>query len=137
MGHARRRKVRDVLRTLLLSLVIGGSAFAQTLTKPPTVLKHVEPIAPQGDGGPGPSGTVVMEIDIGTDGKVMEARVTQSAGPAFDEAALTAIKQFEFTPAEIDNGPPRCASRTSMHLRAGPAGRRGAERACPTPACRW
>ena len=105
-----------MLRTLLLTLLIGGSAFAQTLTKPPTVLKHVEPLAPQGDGGPGPTGTVVMEVDIGPDGKVMEARVTQTAGAALDQAALAAIKQFEFTPAEIDNAPAAVRIQYSMEF---------------------
>lgn len=46
-----------------------------------------------------------MEVDIGADGKVMDLRVVGSGGPSFDEAALAAVRQFEFSPAEVDGVP--------------------------------
>ncbi len=71
----------------------------------PTLVKQVDPVFPASrqDGGVG--ATVVMEIDIGVDGKVMEVKVISSGGPEFDEAAVTAAKQLEFTPAEFDGKP--------------------------------
>ena len=82
-----------------------GDAGAGVLTKPPAILKQVDaPFPPEAlDAGVG--GTVVMEVDIGADGKVLDARVVQSAGPAFDGSALSAVKQFEFSPAEVDGQP--------------------------------
>ena len=45
-------------------------------------------------------------ITIGLDGKVPDAKVLQTSGfPAMDESALTTIRQFEFTPAELDGKP--------------------------------
>lgn len=92
-------------RALFLVVLLAASAFAQTQPKLPTLVKQVEPIFPasQQDGGVG--ATVVMEIDIGVDGKVTDVRVVQSAGADFDEAALTAARQLEFTPAEFDGKP--------------------------------
>ncbi|HEY0880730.1 MAG TPA: TonB family protein, partial [Archangium sp.] len=92
-----------MLRLIVVLALFSASAFAQTLTKPPTLVKQVEPALP--DAGVTTPGTVVMEVDLGLDGKVLDARVTSGLAPDLDAAALTAIKQFEFTPAEIDGKP--------------------------------
>lgn len=75
------------------------------LTKAPTLLKQVDAPFPPSMLDAGVGGTVVMEVDIGPDGRVLEARVVTGAAPAFDEAALAAVKQFEFSPAEVDGQP--------------------------------
>ena len=92
-----------VIRLALLLALCASSALAQTLTKPPTLLKRVEPLAP--DGGITTPGTVVMEVDLGPDGKVLDVRIAQGLNPELDAAAMIAIKQFEFTPAELDDQP--------------------------------
>lgn len=88
----------------LLSLlaVLGASSV---LTKPPTLTKSVEPTFPAEAADAGTGGVVVMELDIGADGKVTQVKVVESAGPAFDEAALAAARQLEFSPAEVDGQP--------------------------------
>ena len=93
---------------LALALVLSFAALAQdagVLTRPPALVKDVQAIFPPQLLDAGASGTVVMEIDLGADGKVFDARVVQSAGEAFDEAALAAVRQFEFSPAEVDGVP--------------------------------
>jgi len=98
---------------LLLTLVTATAAFAQedagaatgVLTKAPALVKQVEAVFPVDMLDAGTGGTVEMEVDLGADGKVMDARVIQSAGAAFDFSALEAVKQFEFTPAEVDGQP--------------------------------
>ena len=89
---------------VLLALLLAQAPDAGTgvLTKAPTLLKQVDAVFPA-DAGTG--GTVVMEIDLGADGKVTDARVVQSAGADFDASALAAVRQFEFTPAEVDGQP--------------------------------
>jgi len=100
------------MRLLLLLLALVSSlAHAQAdggtgvLTKPPALLKEVEAVFPPELADAGVGGTVVMEVDVGEDGRVLDARVVGSAGAAFDEAALTAVRQFEFSPAEVDGRP--------------------------------
>ncbi len=96
---------------ILLVFLICGAALAQpdagtgVLTKPPSIAKQVEAVFPPQMLDAGTGGTVVMEIDLGADGKVMDARVIESAGAEFDFAALEAVRQFEFTPAEVDGKP--------------------------------
>jgi len=94
--------MRAVIRLLLLLALCGTGALAQTLTKPPTLLKQVEPDT--GDAGV-LTGTVIMEVDVGLDGKVLEVKVVNGLSPALDAAAVAAIRQFEFTPAELDHQP--------------------------------
>jgi TonB family protein len=92
------------------------------LTKAPSLKRFVEAPYPAEAEKAGLAGAVLMEIDIGADGKVGRAVVTQAAGHGFDEAAIEAVKQFEFDPAEIDNVPAavRVTYRYEFVLRAPP-----------------
>ena len=76
------------------------AAPAGTLTKPPELVQFVE--APFPESEKGHTGSVVLSVTIGKDGAVEDASVTESAGEAFDAAALTAVKAFVFSPAEVD-----------------------------------
>jgi len=86
--------------TLLASL--AGAAQAQPeptpppLT-PPRVLTFVEAARPAGVGDEGAA--VELDLTIGADGTLVDAKVAVSAGPAWDEAALEAIRRFTFAPA--------------------------------------
>ena len=44
---------------------------------------------------------VVLEIVVGSNGRVLSARVVRGAGDGLDEAALAAIKRYAFSPAKI------------------------------------
>lgn len=95
-----------MLRLLaLLAWLVGAGALAQTLTRAPTLLKQVDPVYPAEAVDAGVTAAVTLELDLGPDGKVSDARVVQSGGAPFDRAALEAIRQFEFTPAEVDGQP--------------------------------
>lgn len=105
---------------LLLGLLMSSVALAQadagtgTLTKPPELLHQVQPVFPPQMVDAGVGGRVTLEIDVGPDGRVMEARVAKSAGEAFDASALEAAGQFVFSPAEVDGAP--AAVRISFSL---------------------
>ena len=45
---------------------------------------------------------VVLEITIGKDGKVMDAKVIKSAGEDVDKLTLAAAKTWEYTPTKIN-----------------------------------
>ncbi|WP_223641973.1 TonB-dependent receptor domain-containing protein [Corallococcus sp. EGB] len=86
---------------------LAGDAGAPTgvLTKPPALLRQVEAAYPPDAAAQQLEGTVVMFIDISETGSVTNVEVTQPAGHGFDEAAVEAVKQFQFEPAEVDNVP--------------------------------
>jgi TonB family protein len=86
----------------------GGAEAAQLaskLTRPPELLQFVEAEYPDSERASGRSAAVVLQITISATGAVDEVSVSESAGPAFDEAALAAARQFVFRPAEIDGLP--------------------------------
>jgi protein TonB len=47
----------------------------------------------------------VLELLIDEKGKVRDAKIVSGPGFGLNEAALTAISQFKFSPAEVDGKP--------------------------------
>jgi len=70
----------------------------------PTKIKDVRPIYPPDAMSARIQGVVVIEVALDTEGHIHDARVLRSI-PELDEAALTAVRQWEFTPS-IVNGQP-------------------------------
>jgi TonB family protein len=87
------------------TLAQAAEQAAPQLTKPPALVTFVEAEYPEAERASGRSASVVLQITISATGTVEEATVTESAGPAFDQAALAAVQRFAFTPAEIDGKP--------------------------------
>jgi TonB family protein len=65
--------------------------------RPPTKIKHVDPVYPAIAKSARVSGTVVLEATIGPDGKVIDTRVVKSV-TLLDQAAIDAVQQWEYTP---------------------------------------
>src|SRR5450755_740050 len=103
-------------RTLALSLAltavvyaVSGGARAEDegpqVTKPPKLVKFVPAVYPKDKHDAHVTGSVLLSIEIGDDGKVGAVEVVKGAAPDFDAAAVAAAKQFIFEPAEIDHQP--------------------------------
>jgi len=107
---------------LLLSLLLPTLALAQlegarreevdagvhvpVLTQAPQMLQFVEAAWPPGAEAAGITGAEVkLNVTLAEDGSVADAVVTAPAGNGFDEAAVEAVRQFKFTPAEVDGVP--------------------------------
>lgn len=72
--------------------------------KAPVKVRHVPPIYPTIAQRAGVEGVVIIEAVVGTDGRVRQARVLRSQ-PLLDEAALTAVRQWEFSPTKLNGVP--------------------------------
>ncbi len=75
------------------------------LTKPPRLVHFEEAPYPESEKAAGRTASVILQIAITDKGTVEDAMVVETAGNAFDEAALAAVRKFVFEPAEIDNKP--------------------------------
>ncbi len=64
----------------------------------PTKIKDVRPVYPPEALAARIQGVVIVEVSLDTEGHVRGARILRSI-PELDEAALTAVRQWEFTPA--------------------------------------
>jgi protein TonB len=69
--------------------------------RPPRKIKDVRPLYPQIAVFHQAGGTVVIEITIGTDGRVQDARIVHSV-PQLDQAALEAVRQWEYEPTRVN-----------------------------------
>jgi TonB family protein len=67
---------------------------------PATKVKHVTPVYPAAAREAKIAGLVILEAQVDTDGRVSEVRVVRSI-PELDDAAIEAVKQWEYTPRRI------------------------------------
>jgi TonB family protein len=77
---------------------VGGNV------KTPTKVRDVRPLYPFDAQSARISGIVIVEATIDTDGHVYDAKVLRSI-PALDQAALDAVRQWEFTPTLLEGVP--------------------------------
>jgi protein TonB len=70
----------------------------------PTKIKDVNPLYPPIAQTARVQGTVIIEATIGVDGNVTDTRVLRSV-PLLDQAALDAVKQWQFTPTTLNRQP--------------------------------
>jgi TonB family protein len=75
------------------------------MTKPPELLQQVEAQYPPEALAQGLTASVRLIITIAADGTVADVQPTEPAGHGFDEAASAAVRQFRFSPAEVDGVP--------------------------------
>jgi TonB family protein len=106
---------------MLLSLCVASFAFAEdvdvvapsNLSKKPEVLKTVAPTGVT----PSLKGMVVVEVIIGKDGKVIDAKIKKSTLPDAEPACLEAIRLWQFKPGEREGAP--VATRINVPFRFG------------------
>ncbi len=89
----------------LLLLVAGRARAVEPVFTPPVLKEKVPAVYPPDAEAAGRQGTVLMELVVDADGKVVDAKVVASAGANFDEAALAAARQFRFEPGRADGKP--------------------------------
>jgi TonB family protein len=78
--------------------------------KAPKKIKDVRPVYPPIARQAGIAGVVIIETKVGADGFIEDARVLRSI-PLLDEAALDAVKQWQFEPPLV-NGQPTAVTMT-------------------------
>jgi TonB family protein len=71
---------------------------------PPKKIKDVQPVYPALAQSAHVTGAVTIEATIGSDGKVIDARVVHSI-PLLDQAALDAVQQWEYLPTMLNGKP--------------------------------
>ena len=96
-GAVRAGSLQDTLTVGRASpLRTGAGLFAKT--------KHVEPAYPEAAKAAGLGGVVILEATIDERGGVVNPRILRSI-PAFDQAVLDAVRQWEFVPTLVNGVP--------------------------------
>jgi protein TonB len=81
----------------------------------PERLKDVPPIYPPIAQSARVQGVVIVEIVIGTDGKVQDAKILRSI-PLLDEAALDAVRQWEYSVTQLKGTPVRVIMTATVNF---------------------
>jgi protein TonB len=82
----------------------------------PRRVKDVAPEYPQIARNARIEGIVIIQATIGTDGRVEDAKILRSR-PFLDEAALAAVRQWEYTPTLLNGVPVRLIMTVTVHFR--------------------
>lgn len=72
------------------------------LTRVPAFLRKIEPVYPLAEQRTGSQATVLAEVAIDDQGRVMAVKIAKSAGVHFDNAVIEALNKSYFTPGYID-----------------------------------
>jgi vitamin B12 transporter len=103
------------LIALSLVLAFATHALAQDVERvPPRLLAPIVPEYPETERARGTEPAVVLRLTIDAEGRVTEAEVVESAGPAFDDAARSAVMLARFDPARRGGVP--IAARISLRV---------------------
>src|SRR5262249_13727678 len=72
----------------------------------PAYRKTPEPIYPLAARRRGQQGTVLLSVTVTAQGRAAFVRIKQTSGvPSLDEAAVSAVKSWEFEPARVNQSP--------------------------------
>ena len=94
---------------------------AVTLTRPPVVVKAVEPVYPPEALAARAAADVTMVVDLDAAGRVTAVAVARPVGHGFDEAAQAAMLRYQFSPAEVDGKPAPIRTEYTLHFLPGTA----------------
>lgn len=81
----------------------------------PTKIRHVSPVYPADAIAAGIQGVVIIEAVIDESGGVSSARVLRQV-PGLDEAALEAVRQWQFTPTLVDGAAVRVVMTVTINF---------------------
>ena len=82
----------------------GGPVRVGGNIRPPTKTQFAEPAYPPVARAAAVQGVVILELTIGEDGAVSNARVLRSI-PLLDQAALDAVRQWRYEPTLLNGAP--------------------------------
>ena len=105
---ARADMARDLAHTVLSDARAQGQEKVPDnvlVDVQPSVIKRVEPVYPKDALAKGSEGKVWLKILVDTEGKPAQVEVLKSENEYFDQASITAARQWMFSPALKDNKP--------------------------------
>jgi len=84
----------------------SGAVKARDAVNPPRLVKKVDPVYPPEAKTACQKGVVVLNVRTDTQGNVKQVMVLKSSNEIFNDAAITAVKQWTYEPY-VENGQPK------------------------------
>jgi protein TonB len=104
-------KIRFLLYVSMFCLVFTSLGFAKeperlgNSSKAVKVIKKVAPVYPAEAKKKKIQGEIVLDVTVDEQGKVIATKIIKSVDPSLGEAAINAIKQWEYAPLIVDGKP--------------------------------
>ena len=108
-------KKRVSLGLALVLLGASASAAHAIQAVPPQPITRIDAVYPPNEHR---EVDVAVIVVVSAEGKVVDAEISESAGQAFDDAALAAARKWTFKPAMYDEKPVRAKIRLGFHFDA-------------------
>jgi TonB family protein len=99
------------------SLPIAAQQSPEPKTTAPRLIQKVEPEYSKEAQDARLEGTVVVSVEVGTDGKAHEGRIEKSLGMGLDEKALEAVQLWTFEPGTRNGEPVAVRATIQMNFR--------------------
>ena len=113
--------ITRTISVLLVAMLAMGPVLLPVLAKekvtPPVLLEKTDPKYPADAKDEKIQGTVKIQAVIDETGKVSEASATESPDPRLSQAAVDAVKQWKFKPAEAAGKPVKAKSTITVNFR--------------------
>lgn len=103
-GKPTTTRTAPVLSPAAERFTVDGALRVGGAIKPPTKIRDVKPVYPPEAKEARVQGVVIAEVLLDGEGRVAQARILRSI-PMLDEAALEAIRQWQFTPTLMNGAP--------------------------------
>jgi TonB family protein len=125
---------RTTLAMLAAIAICSLSAVAWGQKPAIQKIKDVRPVYPRESLQAGDEGMVIVELSVTAGGAVGEARILWSQCKRLDQAALTAVQQWQFSQARVNGSPVPFTVVADLPFRLPPRFKARAGRA---GACKW
>jgi TonB family protein len=112
----RRVKIGVLRGGVSLTLTPTLEAFGDPQVMP-ALIKNLQPDYTPEALKAGIEGPVVINVEIGLDGRAYRARVVKGLGYGLDAKALDALEQWRFSPAKRNGGPVACPATIEINFR--------------------
>jgi TonB family protein len=122
------RAPATILAVCLLSTIAAGQVPA------PRRIKDVRPVYPSESLQAGDEGVILVELNVTPSGTVGQVRLLRSECKRLEQAALTAVRQWQYEPVLVNGKPAPFTITANVPFRL-PA--RFKERAGRIGACKW
>jgi len=113
--------MKSFMALIMMAAFLSGSAQAANPQTQPEVIKKVNPNYPRISLLAGIEGTVYVRATVDESGKVVDASTVDTTHHGFGQAAIDAIKQWEFKPATLDGKPIKAEVTIPVKFRIGDA----------------
>jgi TonB family protein len=117
-GGSTEPRVREIPRGARITAEPCSASSVGGRIVPPKKVKDVRPQYPQNQRGANALGAVALVARIGTDGLIKEVRVVMEGNADLDQAAVAAVRQWEFTPTFLNCVPVEVNMNVSVMFKA-------------------